>query len=225
MAYGEKKAGENYNYGTRYNYNNMDEKFRVYYKETPETLGLIHRAYNYDVSDITCKFVAVVLGVIVLVMMFIYGNPGGGTPGGIVFFLLKYVGCWLLASVALLIINRTVWRKALQKMSDGDGITSYEERSKEGKGALEDMILFFEGHFSSVKDTRTKDILYSQVIRVVETKDVIGIVYQKDMSLYGGPSGMIGFPKKNMVKGKLEDMEKFLLDHCPRVKHGIKKLE
>ena len=68
----------------------MANYYRVAYKESQNTLKQICELFRVDSSDITIKFVMTVMGPLVFYFMCKYGNPGGGTPGGMTFFVIKY---------------------------------------------------------------------------------------------------------------------------------------
>ena len=63
----------------------MANYYRVAYKESQNTLKQICELFRVDSSDITIKFVMTVMGPLVFYFMWEYGNPGGGTPGGMTF--------------------------------------------------------------------------------------------------------------------------------------------
>ena len=98
----------------------MANYYRVAYKESQNTLKQICELFRVDSSDITIKFVMTVMGPLVFYFMWEYGNPGGGTPGGMTFFVIKYIVVWALAFVAAVILNRTIWRKVLSTTAVGD---------------------------------------------------------------------------------------------------------
>ena len=54
----------------------MAYNYRVVYKETVETLEAVCELYDVDNSELTMKVIALGAGILVLVMMFIYGDPG-----------------------------------------------------------------------------------------------------------------------------------------------------
>ena len=78
----------------------MANYYRVAYKESQNTLKQICELFRVDSSDITIKFVMTVMGPLVFYFMWEYGNPGGGTPVGMTFFVIKYIVVWALAFVA-----------------------------------------------------------------------------------------------------------------------------
>ena len=98
----------------------MANYYRVAYKESKNTLKQICELFRVDSSDITIKFIVTVMGPLVFYFMCKYGNPGGGTPGGMTFFVIKYIVVWALAFVAAVILNRTIWRKVLSTTAVGD---------------------------------------------------------------------------------------------------------
>lgn len=69
--------------------NDMANYYRVAYKESKNTLKQICELFRVDSSDITIKFIVTVMGPLVFYFICKYGNPGGGTPGGMTFLSLS----------------------------------------------------------------------------------------------------------------------------------------
>lgn len=202
----------------------MAYKYRVTYKETIKTLETVCELFDIDNSDITIKFVIGAAGIVVLVMMFIYGEPGGGTMPGLALFFLKYLAAWAALGITALIINRTAWRKAVQATAAGDAEEMYKLRkTKEGTN-ITGQIDFYEEHFESVTKVKTRAFEYAQVVKLLETERGFGLVVKKDKDVRGSVRVMIGFPKEALLEGDIEELKKFLLERCPGVKSKIKKL-
>ncbi len=198
----------------------MAYRYRVRYEETQKTLEPVCELFDVDNSEITMRFVAAGLGIFVLVFMFIYGDPGGGTLPGILFFLIKYVAAWAALAVAAIIINKTVWRKAVRATAVGDAeeISKYR-REKDGK-KITSQIDFYEDHFESVTKIKTREFDYGRAIKLLESERAFGIVIKTDKNI----RAVIGFPKEALIEGDLEELKNFLLEKCPNVKNKIKKL-
>lgn len=202
----------------------MTYKYRVKYEETPEALEPVCELFDIDNSDITIKFVIGGLGVVVLVFMFIYGNPGGGTPAGLVAFFVKYLVSWAALGIAALIINRTVWRKAVRATAAGDAEEIYKFRkTKEGENTTS-QIDFYEDYFESVTKIKIRTFEYVQVTRLLETERGLGLVVKKDKDVRGSVRVMIGFPKDALMDADIEELKSFLLEKCTGVKSKIKQL-
>lgn len=202
----------------------MTYKYRVTYEETPKTLEPVCELFDIDNSDITIKFVIGCLGIVVLVFMFIYGNPGGGTVPGLVFFFVKYLAAWAALGLTALIINQTVWRKAVRATAVGDAEEIYKFRkTKEGKNMIS-QIDFYEDHFESVTKVKTRVFEYVQVTKLLETERGLGLVVKKDKDVRGSVRVMIGFPKDVLEDAAVEELKSFLLERCTGVKNKIKKL-
>lgn len=202
----------------------MKYKFRVSYVESKEVLQKICELFNIDNSDLTMKVVDVILGVLVLVGMFVYGKPGGGTIGGVVFFLVKFVVCWALLSILTLVINRTIWRKAVIWTSVGDAEEQYVRRKARNKGNIKSQIEFYEDYFCSVTAKKKREFRYDQVVKFLETDETFGIIIKPEMETLTSTRAMIGFPKNTLENADIEELKKFLLERCPRAKKKIKKL-
>ena len=198
----------------------MAYNYRVKYEETKKTLEPICALFDVDNSEITMKFVAAALGAVVLVFMFIYGNPGGGTVQGILLFLIKFLAAWAALAVAAIIINKTVWRKAVLATAAGDAeeLSKYR-REKDGKN-ITSQIDFYEDRFESVTKIKTRAFEYGRVIKLLESEQAFGIVIKTDKNM----RAVIGFPKDALLEADIEEFKSFLLGRCPQVKNKIKKL-
>ena len=198
----------------------MAYNYRVKYEETKKTLEPICALFDVDNSEITMKFVAAALGAVVLVFMFIYGNPGGGTVQGILLFLIKFLAAWAALAVAAIIINKTVWRKAVLATAAGDAeeLSKYR-REKDGKN-ITSQIDFYEDRVESVTKIKTRAFEYGRVIKLLESEQAFGIVIKTDKNI----RAVIGFPKDALLEADIEEFKSFLLGRCPQVKNKIKKL-
>lgn len=198
----------------------MAYSYRVKYEETKETLEPVCELFDVDNSEITMKFVAAGLGVVVLVFMFIYGNPGGGTLPGILLFMIKFLAGWAALAIAAMIINKTVWRKAVRATAAGDAEEIYKfRREKDGKN-ITSQIDFYEDRFESVTKIKTRAFDYERAIKLLESERALGIVIKTEKNI----RAVIGFPKEALVEGDIEELKSFLLARCPNVKNKIKKL-
>ena len=111
----------------------MANYYRVAYKESQNTLKQICELFRVDSSDITIKFVVTVMGPLVFYYMWKYGSHGGNTPGGMTFFIIKFIAGWALAFVAAILVNRTIWRKVLATTAVGDAKDQFDRRCKTGQ--------------------------------------------------------------------------------------------
>lgn len=189
-----------------------------------ETLETVCELYDVDSSDLTMKFIAGGMGILVLVFIFIYGEPGGGTAPGLLFFLAKYLLGWAALSAAAMLINRTVWRKAVRATAAGDAQEMYRHRRAKNGETIVAQIDFYEERFESVTKIKKKAFEYGQVVRLLETERGLGLVIKKDKDTVGSPRAMIGFPKEALLDAGIEELKRFLLDRCPQLDGKIKKL-
>lgn len=143
----------------------MANYYRVAYKESQNTLRQICELFQVDSSDITIKFVMTVLGPLVLYFMCSYGNPGGGTTGGMVLFLVKFIIIWILAFALAVVLNRTIWRKALNATATGQAEEQFERRCKLNGGPVSSEIRFTNDHFESITEKKTRSFSYEQVTK------------------------------------------------------------
>ena len=158
----------------------MANYYRVAYKESKNTLKQICELFRVDSSDITIKFIVTVMGPLVFYFMCKYGNPGGGTPGGMTFFVIKYIVVWALAFVAAVILNRTIWRKVLSTTAVGDAEEQFDRRCRLNGGPVSSEIHFFDDHFDSVTAKKTRSFSYKDVTKILETKEAFGVVVKAD---------------------------------------------
>ena len=187
----------------------MANYYRVAYKESQNTLKQICELFRVDSSDITIKFVMTVMGPLVFYFMWEYGNPGGGTPGGMTFFVIKYIVVWALAFVAAVILNRTIWRKVLSTTAVGDAEDQFDRRCRLNGGPVSS-----ERSFS-----------YKDVTKILETKEAFGVVVKADPETVGSARAMIGFPKTALEGNNTDELAEFLLERCRNMKRKkVKKL-
>jgi len=202
----------------------MAYHYRVVYKETEETLEAVCELYDADNSELTMKVVAVGAGILVLALNFFYGDPGGGTLPGLLFFLVKYLISWAVLTAAAMFLNRTVWRKAVRATAAGDAQEMYRYRKAKNGEAVVSQIDFYEDRFESVTKIKKRAFEYGQVLRLLETERGFGLVIRKDKDTMGSPRALIGFPKEALVEGDMEELKEFLLKRCQGAGGKIKKL-
>lgn len=198
----------------------MAYKYRVKYKESIETLEPVCELFDADNSEITMRFVCAALGILVLVFMFIYGHPGGGTLSGLLFFFVKFFAAWAALSIAAMIINRTVWRRAVRATAAGDAELMYRHRKEKNGKNITSQLDFYEDRFDSVTKIKTRAFEYDQVIKFLESDRAFGIVIKTERNI----RAVIGFPKEALIDADIEDLKGFLLERCPKAKNKIKRL-
>lgn len=198
----------------------MAYKYRVKYEETIETLESVCELFDADNSEITMRFVCGAIGIIVLVFLFVYGNPGGGTMPGLIIFFVKYLAAWAALSIAAMIINRTLWRKAVRVTAAGDAEEMYKRRrEKDGKNIFS-QIDFYEDRFESVTKRKKRAFEYERVIKLLESERALGVVIKTDRNI----RAVIGFPKEALIGADIEGLKSFLFERCPKAKNKVKKL-
>ena len=169
----------------------MANYYRVAYKESKNTLKQICELFRVDSSDITIKFIVTVMGPLVFYFMCKYGNPGGGTPGGMTFFVIKYIVVWALAFVAAVILNRTIWRKVLSTTAVGDAEEQFDRRCRLNGGTVSSEFHFFEDHFDRVTAKKTIPWSYKDVTKDLEKKEEFGIVVEAATWSAGSARAMV----------------------------------
>lgn len=202
----------------------MAYNYRVVYKETEEALETVCELYDADNSELTMKVIAAGAGILVLALTFFYGDPGGGTLPGLLFFLVKYLISWAALTAAAMFLNRTVWRKAVRATAAGDAQEMYRYRKAKNGEAVVSQIDFYEDRFESVTKLKKRAFEYDQVLRLLETERGFGLVIKRDKDTMGSPRAMIGFPKEALVDADMGELKEFLMKRCQRVGGKIKKL-
>ena len=202
----------------------MAYNYRVVYKETEEALETVCELYDADNSEMTMKVIAAGAGILVLALTFFYGDPGGGTLPGLLFFLVKYLISWAALTAAAMFLNRTVWRKAVRATAAGDAQEMYRYRKAKNGEAVVSQIDFYEDRFESVTKLKKRAFEYDQVLRLLETERGFGLVIKRDKDTMGSPRAMIGFPKEALVDADMGELKEFLMKRCQRVGEKIKKL-
>ena len=204
----------------------MANYYRVAYKESQNTLKQICELFQVDSSDITVKFISAVMGPLIFYFMCKYGNPGGGTPSGMALFTVKFILIWALAFAAIVVLNRTIWRRALSATAMGQAEEQFERRCKLNGGPVNSEIRFMHDHFESVTEKKTRSFSYEQVTKILETGEALGVVIKSDMETKGSARAMIGFPKEALDGGQIEELEQFLLERCTNMRRKtIKKFK
>ena len=198
----------------------MAYSYRVKYEETAETLEPVCELFDVDNSEITMRFVAAALGIFVLVFMFIYGDPGGGTLPGLLLFFVKFLAAWAALAAAAMIINKTVWRKAVRATAAGDAEEIHTTRREKNGKNIPSQIASNEDPSESVTKIKTRAFDYRRAIKLLESERAFGIVIKTDKNI----RAVIGFPKEALIDGDMEEFKNFLLERCPNVKNKIKKL-
>lgn len=196
----------------------MTGRYCVKYKESQDTLKKICELFRLDESDITLKFVVLFLGVLVFYFMQQYSNPGGGTTNGMIIFVVKYLVCWIAAFFVAILFNRTIWRKALDATATGDAEDQFMKRFKMNGGTVNTELDFYEDHFDSVMEKKTRSFQYSQVVKLLESKEAFAVVVKTDPDGIGSPRAMCGFPKESLEQGDIEELKAFLLERCTKMK-------
>lgn len=201
--------------------------FRVKYRESEDALRDIYKLFNYDNSDLTFKFCLTVLGPIVFIFMCVYGGYLNNSPGEVALFVLKYIVVWAIVFVIAMIINRTLWHKVLSVTAYGNAEEEYQYRmSQNGKEILTEIYFSEDGFYTKNSlDSNQRDYTYDRIIKILECEDSFALVLKSPAYRFGGPRKLIGFPKNALVEGNMDIMKTFLLEHCPNVKHGIKKFK
>ena len=192
----------------------MAGHYCVKYKETQNTLKKICELFRVDESDITIKFAVILLGILVFVLF-----PKQGLEGTKMFlFILKFVVGWIVVFFCAILFNRTIWRKALDATAVGDAEDQYRKRYKMNGGTVYTELDFYEDHFDSVMEKKTRSFQYTQVVKLLESEEAFAVVIKVEPDGVGSPRSMCGFPKDALEQGNIEDLKAFLLERCTNMK-------
>lgn len=192
----------------------MARHYCVKYKETQNTLKKICELFRVDESDITIKFAVILLGILVFVLF-----PKQGLEGTkMLLFILKFVVGWIVVFFCAILFNRTIWRKALDATAVGDAEDQYRKRYKMNGGTVYTELDFYEDHFDSVMEKKTRSFQYTQVVKLLESEEAFAVVIKVEPDGVGSPRSMCGFPKDALEQGNIEDLKAFLLERCTNMK-------
>lgn len=198
----------------------MESRFLVRYEETKKTLIAFCEIFHQEKCEMSTLVTVGVVGPIVLVMMFIYGNPGGGTVSGIAFFLLKFICVWAAAFFAGDILARTFLRSMMMTTAIGDGEELYKRRVRPRKEPLVVDVVFYDDHVVNDTGTQQKSFLYADVTKLLESDKALGVLVDQGL----GPKSFFGIPKDGVVDGDIDSLKEFLAGKCTRVHRGFKKI-
>lgn len=201
-------------------YQNWEEKilrYQVSYTETEEVVTQTCKIFHRSQKRTVYRIAVAVFGAMLLGFMLVYGDRGGGTPGGLLIFLLKYAVGWIIAFFVADILAQTLGKKIEEFSSLTDGEEMYEIRMRKRKAPPKVRMEFYDDHVANIVDGAKKEYLYSQVLKLVEMDTTIGII----MLRQDGTKGMFGFPKSGLVDADIEEFKAFLVEKCTRVKDGF----
>lgn len=192
----------------------MPPKFKAKYEETKQTLIDFCEIFHQEKCEMTTLIAVAIGGAALLVIMLLYADPGGGTVGGLTWFLIKYICVWAAVFFAADILARTLFKKLMTDMAIGDAEELYHVRIKKRKKPLVVTVGFYDDKI--VNDTGTSEAvyMYSKIKKLMETDKVIGFLAKNGP----GPKNFFGVPKDALEEGEVEELKAFLLEKCVQVK-------
>lgn len=198
----------------------MAPRFTIKYEETKENIFRTCELYRLDSSINAFRIGASAMAVMILV--FVAPNLGllKRPPMELLIFLLKYWGIWALIFIGLEIFRKTLGRKLIRTAAYGDADNAYEQRKEKNKNDLPVSIEFYDDHFVNSTPLQQKEYSYTQVVKLLESDDAIGLVVRSEQ----GAKGLFGFPKEAVQEVSLNTLKAFLESSCSHVKKGFRKL-
>lgn len=192
----------------------MSPKYTAKYEETKEALIAFCEIFHQERCEMTCLIGVGIFCPIILIMMFLTGNPGGGTVGGTLFFLFKFLCVWIAAFFAADILARTLLRRMMFTSAVGDAEELYRIRIKKRSKPLVVNVEFYEDKI--VNDTGTKQSVfyYEKVKKLLESEKAVGFLVKDGP----GPKTFFAVPKNALEEGKLEELKTYLLEKCTHIK-------
>lgn len=192
----------------------MAGRYCVKYKESQNTLQKICKLFRMDESDITLKFVVFFLGILIFYFVMKFGNPGNDMTK----FVVRYIIWWIAAFAVGITLNRTIWRKALDATAIGDAEDQFLRRNKLNGGTVSTELDFYDDHFDSVMEMKTRSFQYANVVKLLESEDAFAVVVKTEPDSKGSPRAMCGFPKDALEQGSINELRAFLLERCTNMR-------
>lgn len=196
----------------------MKKKYQVKYKETKDFIVNSCKLYNLENGAFLPRAVVAVGGVAVLFAMFVQKLPQNSPSPAL--FALKFLAGWAVAFIVGQLIWETLGKKMTLLSALGMGDDLYGIRMDGKEEDREVCIEFCEDHFTYITEKKEEEHRYNEVLKLVETEDVIG------MSMQAGDGRKILqlCPKKNVMDVETEtekdiaELKTFLLEKCTGAK-------
>lgn len=184
----------------------MNPTFRLKYKETEKQmtdtfkLFLLYKNYN------SYKSYVAFLGVFIYIFIMYIMKPRINL--GLLYFTLQFLSFWLAAFVVGDIYAKTSGRKKALKDAEMYGYDQYHRRLENRREELEIEVEFFDDKFTFTVKENVTDYNYNDVSRILETKDVYGIMIGHKLT----NNQILAIPKSSMKKEKREKFIDFLME-------------
>lgn len=198
----------------------MKAQYKMNYTETKEVLTDALKLYGVSRVSKNYRIVISFAGVFIIGMYIYYGNPFGGSPTESVLFVMKALILWIVAFAAGEVFARTIgkWLELTAVMGDVDQL--YEMKINNNGKPLKVRVEFLDEYFINYASNKSQDYRYVDVIKLIESKDTIGIVVHLD----NGKKPYFGFPKAGLQDADVEELKGFLETKCPGAKKGFQKM-
>lgn len=192
----------------------MPPKFTAKYEETKQVLIDLCEIFHQEKCEMTTLISVGIGGIALLVIEFLYANPGGGTTAGLIWFLVKYICVWIAVFFAADIVARTFFRRLMMSMAVGDGEELYRVRVLRREKPLVVRVEFYDDRIVNDTGTNQTVFVYSKIKKILETDKAIGFLGKNGP----GPKKFFGVPKNVLKDDEIKELEAFLLEKCTQVK-------
>lgn len=100
----------------------------------------------------------------------------------------------------------------------GDAEDQFLRRNKLNGGTVSTELDFYDDHFESVMEMKTRSFQYANVVKLLESEDAFAVVVKTEPDSKGSPRAMCGFPKDALEQGSINELRAFLLERCTNMR-------
>ena len=100
----------------------------------------------------------------------------------------------------------------------GDAEDQFLRRNKLNGGTVSTELDFYDDHFDSVMEMKTRSFQYASVVKLLESEDAFAVVVKTEPDSKGSPRAMCGFPKDALEQGSIDELRAFLLERCTNMR-------
>lgn len=191
----------------------MEKKYTAKYEETKEALIAFCEIFHQERSEMTILISIGIFGPLILILVLTAGGVGEG-PGGMPFFLFKFLCVWAAAFFAGDIFAKTIGRAMMMSTARGDAEELAKLRIRKRKEAMVVKVEFYEDRIVNDTGTKQMEYSYSNVKKLLESDKAIGFL----SDVGPGPKNFFGVPKEAFGDSDIEEVKAFLVEKCPQVK-------
>ncbi len=192
----------------------MEKKYSAKYEETKDVLVAFCEIFHQDKFELSILIGIGIFGSLLLGLVLLSGDPGDGTEGGFVYFLVKYICVWIAVFFAGDTFARTIGKGMMKSTAYGDATELQRLRIKKRDKALIVKVGFYEDRIVNDTGTKQAEYPYDKVKKLLESDKAIGFL----CDVGPGPKNFFGVPKDAFGDTDIEEVKKFLVEKCPQVK-------